>query len=328
MSAHNSEDATERFCIGRLRGAELVAFETHLLHCSKCQIAVHAVDLFVRTLRLALESPTATASRPAPSGSPREYLVVDAALASNTVQENIGVLLVDTHSDRLFSRFRRDFEVFASDDAQWLSQLADEVWRADSQFGAARCIEWLATSFFNKLGFSRREGIPQEEYSAATVDDLYAKHIRPNVLPFRTHLPRYTIEAAGGKFSRQMAVEPEGWVEVRADIPLTDDMFVTHVKGRSMEPEIPDNSLCAFRSTIDGPAEGKVVLMEQYGEPGGSRYTVKTYRLSASADPDHPGDPAWLHERVTLESINPDYQSWDVASAAQTRVLGEFLFVV
>jgi hypothetical protein len=40
------------------------------------------------------------------------------------------------------------------------------------------------------------------------------------------------------------------------------------------------------------------------------------------------GDAAWLHERFTLESLNPDYKSWDVASAGTVRVLGEFLFVV
>ena len=164
-----------------------------------------------------------------------------------------------------------------------------------------------------------------EDY-ATTLDRLYRQHIRPNILRFCTHLPRYSLEAAAGRFGKQMAAEPEGWVEVRTDIPLTDDMFVTHVKGHSMEPQIPDASLCAFRSKIAGSWDGKVLLLEQYGESGGNRYAVKRCRVSKD-DPTKT-DEGWLHQPVTLESINPDFESWDVASTGKIRALGEFLFVV
>jgi SOS-response transcriptional repressor LexA len=160
------------------------------------------------------------------------------------------------------------------------------------------------------------------------VDRLYAKHVRPIVLPYRTHLPQYTLEAAAGRFGRQVEVEPEGWVEVREGIPLAEDMFVVHVKGHSMEPQIPDNCLCVFRSKITGSEEGKVLLIEQYGEPGGSRYTVKLLHVSRAVDPDQEGDAAWLHQRLTLAPVNPAYESWDVPCAGKVRVLGEFLSVV
>jgi phage repressor protein C with HTH and peptisase S24 domain len=147
------------------------------------------------------------------------------------------------------------------------------------------------------------------------------------VLPFRTHLPLYSLEAAAGKFGKQMDVEPEGWVEVPPfHVPLAPDMFVIHVKGISMEPNITDGSLCAFRGNVVAPYEDKVVLMEQYGEPGGSRYTVKLYHSSKNLDPHKEGDEAWLHERITLESTNPDFNSWDVASAVKVNVIGEFVF--
>jgi len=35
-----------------------------------------------------------------------------------------------------------------------------------------------------------------------------------------------------------------------------------------------------------------------------------------------------LHERMTLESDNPNYRSWDEACAQKVRVVGEFLFIV
>jgi hypothetical protein len=44
--------------------------------------------------------------------------------------------------------------------------------------------------------------------------------------------------------------------------------------------------------------------------------------------PNKEGDQAWLHERITLESINPDYAPWDVASSENVNVIGEFVFTV
>jgi hypothetical protein len=180
----------------------------------------------------------------------------------------------------------------------------------------------------NAVRISTRKRVLIEDCAATTVDRLYAKLIRPKVLPFLTHLPQYTLEAAAGRFGRQMHVEPQGWVEVRTDMPLTDDMFVVHVYGHSMEPKIPNVCLCAFRSRIVGSQEGKVLLIEHCNESGGGSYTVKLVRASKAVDPNEQGDSAWLHQRLTLQSTNPHYKSWDVASAENIRVLGEFLFVV
>jgi hypothetical protein len=58
-----------------------------------------------------------------PSTKPTaEYLVLQAALPSAKI-ENIGVLLLDAKSDRLYSRYRRDFEVFAGEEADVLALL-------------------------------------------------------------------------------------------------------------------------------------------------------------------------------------------------------------
>ena len=111
-------------------------------------------------------------------------------------------------------------------------------------------------------------------------------------------------------------------------MPLTEDMFVVHVKGHSMEPQIPNASVCAFRSKIIGSVDGKVLLIEEYGEAGGSRYTVKRCHVPDRSGPEEGGDGTQLHQRMTLESDNPDYRSWDVTPDEKIRVLGEFLFVV
>lgn len=154
--------------------------------------------------------------------------------------------------------------------------------------------------------------------------------IVPKVLHYRSHLPLYSLAAAAGVFGEQQSeVGPEGWVAVPpGHIYLTQDMFVTHITGRSMEPLIPDGSLCAFRSHVSRPWDGKIVLIEDYSKVGGNRYVVKCYRASKHADPMRESDPAWLHERVTLESINPAFRPLEIPSDRKINVIGEFTFVV
>ena len=157
----------------------------------------------------------------------------------------------------------------------------------------------------------------------------YANHV-PRMLHFRTHLPLFSLAAAAGAFSEQQAeIHPEGWVAVPSSpVLLTRDMFVTHVQGRSMEPLIPDGTLCAFRSQVAAPYEGKIVLIEDYSKAGGNRYSVKRYHASTRADPHKKSDSAWLHERITLESINPAFRPLEIPAAHKINVIGEFAFIV
>jgi hypothetical protein len=256
-----------------------------------------------------------------------QYLLVQAALP-NTPLQNIGVLLIDIGCDRLCCRFRRDFEEFAGDECDWFRELPSEISKSADELGAEKVVEWMESTLSNAVRISTRRRVTIEDCAATTVDRLYATLILPKILPFCTHLPQYSLEAAAGMFGRQMFVEPQGWVEVRTNVSLTDDMFVVHVHGHSMEPEIPDDCLCAFRSDAGGWPEGKVLLIEQCNQAGGGSYTVKLTRVSKTVDPDQEGDSAWLHQRLTLDSINSSYESWDVPSAEEICVLGEFLFVV
>jgi hypothetical protein len=254
-----------------------------------------------------------------------EYLILQVALPG-VDPENVGVLLLDPDANRLYSRIRRDMEEFGRDEAFWLVHLADEISQRSQELGAQQYLDWMEATLSNTLLISGRESVPVDNYEK-TVDRLYAKHIRSRVLPFLTHLPQYSIEAAAGKFGNQMDVRPEGWVEVLSDTPLTEDMFIVHVAGRSMQPIIPDGSLCVFRHIL-APYSGKVLLVAHYGEEGGDRYAVSRYHASSAADCDREGDVAWLHERFTLEPANADYRPWDIPSADKARVLGEFLFVI
>jgi hypothetical protein len=324
MSIHVSDESIERFLIGGLDAVKFVDFEKHLLQCDKCLSAVRGKDLALNN--------TGSSGRQGPPRGPRNspfegaYHVVRAALARDNVQD-IGILL-RAEDDRLLALWRRDFEEFAGAHTQLLKQLTSDFTDKAHQLGTQKCLKWLSSASARVVRMRRRRQVLIEYAAAYTLNTLYAKHIRPLVLPFSTHLPQYSLEAAAGKFGRQMAVEPEGWVEVRTEIPLNGNMFVAHVQGRSMEPLIPDASLCVFQHGVTNPWDGKVQLVEQYGELGGSRYTVKLCHVSRTVDPTQPGARGWLHERVTLDSINPAYDSWDVAADGKIRALGEFLFVV
>ncbi len=42
-------------------------------------------------------------------------------------------------------------------------------------------------------------------------------------------------------------------------------MFVARIAGQSMEPKIPDGSLCVFRHGVTGSRQGRLVLVERLG---------------------------------------------------------------
>ena len=81
-----------------------------------------------------------------------------------------------------------------------------------------------------------------------------------------------------------MEASDEDWMEAPPDLRLTEDMFVAHVVGRSMEPRIPAGSLCVFRRNVTGSRQGRLVLVENYGETGENRYTIKRYTEREAAD--------------------------------------------
>ena len=74
-------------------------------------------------------------------------------------------------------------------------------------------------------------------------------------------------------------------MEAPEDLRLTTDMFVAEIAGHSMEPRIPDGSLCVFRHGVTGSRQGRLVLVEESRKPrGNNRYTVKRYESDEGAN--------------------------------------------
>ena len=146
------------------------------------------------------------------------------------------------------------------------------------------------------------------------------------------------LEAAAGDFGNphgalgEIADSGTRWVEVDSGRRLTPELFAAKVVGRSMEPRIPDGSVCLFRQGVAGSRTGRIVLVrlrDAVDPETGERFTVKRYRSEKSAATEGP----WRHVRITLEPLNPDFTPIELVAeddrgAGTVDVLAEFLDVL
>ncbi len=146
---------------------------------------------------------------------------------------------------------------------------------------------------------------------------------------YRTCVPLLSLKAAAGAFSDPQSVEPEGWAELRLSRRFQKGMFVAQVKGRSMEPKIPDGAWCLFQSPVTGTRQGKIVLAEHraiHDPDSGGSYTVKRYQSEKSHDPDG----SWQHTRIILEPLNPTFTPIELLDIeeSEVRVIAEMVEVL
>lgn len=127
-----------------------------------------------------------------------------------------------------------------------------------------------------------------------------------NVLPF------YPLDIAAGYFmDTSITPAPESWFMVRGRTTrntLSSSMFVAQIKGKSMEPKIPDGSYCIFSFEVGGTRNGQIVLAQKsdnFDPDTGFSYTIKAYHSTKKIDQD----VGWRHESIILKSINPNYQN-------------------
>jgi SOS-response transcriptional repressor LexA len=240
---------------------------------------------------------------------------------------NLGLILQDPETDSLRLRFRRDLASLANEeDLDVLSALGDDIAAKAQELGAEKLFEYLESNLSNAIRMTDREEVLVDDFGRA-LDRLYLKNVQSNVLEFRTHLPRYSLRAAAGKFLENEEITADGWIEAPEDLRLSPDMFVAHIAGHSMEPLIPDGSLCVFRYGVTGSRQGRLVLVENRAN-GADQYTVKRYtsKKTESAESEE-----WRHEGIRLESLNPEEPDWDwdlKHDEEKFRILAEFVRVL
>jgi SOS-response transcriptional repressor LexA len=240
-----------------------------------------------------------------------------------------GVLLEDPATDRVHIRLRRDWERIAPDEAEVLSVMEDDLLARANESGAANFFAQMEDTLSNAVRVSDRREAMVEDFPRA-LGRLYRQHVQSEAQPFVTHLPRYSLAVAAGPFLENRVIEEESWEEAPPDLRLTREMFVARIAGQSMEPLIPDGSLCVFRKGVTGSRQGRLVLVEALDSGAGDRYSVKRYRSEKmqtdSADND---SSEWSHQRITLEPLNPRFEAWDLdPEEARYRILAEFIQVL
>lgn len=251
------------------------------------------------------------------------YMILTLELPG-TGRMNAGVLLEDPSTDRLWVRLRRDWVDLAPEEAEVLAAVEYDLVSKSKEMGATQLLQYLEDTLSNTLTVSDYHEIPVEDFERA-LSRLYREHVQSTIRPFVTHLPRYSLAVAAGKFLENQEVTEEGWEETPGDLRLTPELFVARISGRSMEPRIPDGSLCVFRQGVTGSRQGRLVLVERLGGGANDRYTVKRY----SSEKTQRADGTWSHEKITLEPLNPEYEAWTLDPEEERfRIVAEFVRVL
>jgi len=191
------------------------------------------------------------------------------------------------------------------------------------------CDKELEAHFANQLALPilLEQAIPQVGQAEAKGPRIEAK-VNDNVR-YVDFLPLYSIKAACGAFGEGQYDEGElGWVKVEGLGKLNRNMFIVQAKGKSMEPRIPDGSLCVFRTNVVGSRNNKIVLVQHRGifdsDHNGS-YTIKTYTSEKFFDKE---TGEWMHERIVLKPLNADFKAITIVEDDNFSVIGEFIGVV
>jgi phage repressor protein C with HTH and peptisase S24 domain len=244
-------------------------------------------------------------------------------------ERNIGVLLRDSETCRVYTQIRDHWEEIRDpEEAEWLKALGEDFEAKIRELGGDEFLRTLEDSLSNTLRLSQRTVVAVDEFSR-TLARLYEEHVEAarveseEVQPFVTHLPLYSLQAAATKFGEDREVEAEGWVKAPAKLRLTSDMFVGRVVGRSMEPRIPDGSLCVFRKGVVGSRQGKLVLERMGVTDTSTRYTIKKY----TSQKRRTGEEEWEHAAVRLEPLNKEFEGFDLKEG-EAKVIAEFIQVL
>src|SRR5581483_245250 len=236
---------------------------------------------------------------------------------------NTGVLLEDPANDRLYLRFRRDWDSIAFAQADVLSELESDLAAKAQEMGASTLLARLQDTLSNILRITDPREVMVENFERA-VGRFYSEAVQATVRPFVTHVPRYSLSVAAGKFLDNQEIAEEGWEEAPPGLAPTPSMFVARIVGRSMEPRIPDGSLCVFRAGVAGSREGRLVLVERLGRGANDRYTVKRYHSVKRQG----ADGSWEHATIRLEPLNPEFEAWELNPEEDFRIVAEFVQVL
>ncbi|MBI5280304.1 MAG: S24 family peptidase [Candidatus Solibacter usitatus] len=239
--------------------------------------------------------------------------------------ESCGVMLTDHSTGDCVFRFRRDWEDFAGAEAEVLAAICEDLPEKQREMGTHAFLEWIDTS----LSGTFRVEPPAQTICAdleRTAQALYRRLVKSTVREYKTHLPLIPIDLAAGKLGQDRATGVKEWIE--AEVPgrraLSEDLFIVRIRGRSMEPDIPDGSLCVFRSYYGGSRTGGIYIVQRIAtHDEGGEFTIKRYASRKKQSGDE-----WEHEQIHMRPDNPEFEAWDLKEEDRYVTIAEFVSVL
>lgn len=149
-----------------------------------------------------------------------------------------------------------------------------------------------------------------------------------DLVPYENSLPLMNLRAAAnanydlleGYFSDENNFR---WVYVGGG-PFAKDRFLIRVEGDSMEPRIPNGSLCLFRKDPGGSRNGKIVLCRLEPFTGAPMAVIKVYH--SKREPTQ--EPLGEAKEIILSSSNSAYEDIELHEGDDLKILGIFESVV
>jgi phage repressor protein C with HTH and peptisase S24 domain len=263
------------------------------------------------------------------ANKPAKYSLLQMALPGESPR-NIGIFLLDTATDRLYKKLRHDWSTIADAEQVEILELLDEDFAVKiDDMGGDAFLRSLEDTLSNFLLIEKRRDVNVVSNFETVLNRLYEAHVqRTEVIQFVTHVPLYSLRAAATKFGEDMEVEVEDWVRAPERLKLDRNMFACRVVGRSMEPLIPDGSLCLFRGSVVGSRQNKRLLIQRMGVTDSSaEFTVKTYTSKKVSS----GEDQWRHVLIILTPLNHEFDAMEFGPEdehRQFRVIAEFIQVL
>lgn len=249
---------------------------------------------------------------------PLDYIVLEVCLPGGR-PEPAGVILLDKEADQLYVKARRDWSSFDTEEADVLSELETMIEDMARDQGAAATLAYIENAFSGVVRATDRQATV-----AADPEARLRRLYRENVNDVGAVPVVRLSAAAGGLSEEQLPGELIGTIDPPDHVRLAPGMFAARVIGRSMEPLIPDGSLCLFKPHGGGSRNGQKLLIEKFGSSDATaQFTVKVYRSEKRVHEDG----TWEHERIRMIPLNPEFDEWNL-TPEEFKVIGEFVAVL
>jgi hypothetical protein len=187
--------------------------------------------------------------------------------------------------------------------------------------------------YFIKRLSGKHEGKEQVSEKPLYVDEFLRDLVPYDDLEdskkFDGHMPVFSLQAIASGFGETEHVEALGWKKLDFHVRDGKEYFIAKVKGKSMEPTIPDGSYCLFRWEKGGSRNGLIVLVASnlVNDPENEqRFTIKRYK----SEKEFYDDGTWQHKKIILSPDNRNFKDiiLENIQPGQFKVIAEFVKIL